>query len=833
MMFKGKFVFPAFVFLILTALASVSAARTIYVPDDYASIQQAVDSASDGDTIVVRDGTYYESITVSRQLTIKSEKGPENCIVNGTGSTVFTLKADGIRIEGFTITGGGEGIFLEYSNNNSISNNNISSNNWRGIYLYESNNNSISNNNISSNNDDGIYLKDSNDNTIESNEFINDGLFVRDSYRNEVRNNTVNGKPLVYLEGESDEIFHKAGQVILINCLNITIMNSELTNTDVGIELWMSNKCSIYNNIISSNNWGIYLCDSNNNSISNNNISSNIWDGIYHDYSNKNSISNNIISLNNYAGISFWYSNKNNISNNNISSNNFEGIFLGGSNENSISKNNISSNKHDGIYLMYSNENIISNNEFINDGLFVDYSYNNIVEYNKVNGKPLIYLEDESDEFVDDAGQVILVRCKNITVMNAELTNTDVGIELLQSDNCLISNNNISNNDDGIFLVGNNNSISNNIISSNNEDGIHLYFSDNNSISKNNISNNDAGIDLGDSNNNSISDNNISNNFGGIYLGDSNNNSISNNNISSNIWDGIYLFASNENSISENNIISNNFGIYIEYSDNNCISENNISNNFGIYIECSNNNIIYLNNFINNTYNVDSYGSTDIWNSTEPIKYTYKGSKFKNYMGNYWDDYTGSDENGDGIGDIPYSINADEDSYPLIERFEHYFLPTPTPSPTPSPTPTPSPSPTPTPAQIFDTGRPENPYPSISGEFVGTIRTNTKIIAKKLYTYACEGTGGHTEYALIWNKTWCAEAKWEGYKGDWMNISFNKTVILMPYETYNITIMTGSYPQIHHTHSLKTENGWINCTEFIDANGNKYDDWIPAIMLWS
>jgi len=140
---------------------------------------------------------------------------------------------------------------------------------------------------------------------------------------------------------------------------------------------------------------------------------------------------------------------------------------------------------------------------------------------------------------------------------------------------------------------------------------------------------------------------------------------------------------------------------------------------------------------------------------------------------------------------------------------------------------------TPTPVQIFDTGRPENPYPSISGEFVGTIKTNKKIIATKLYTYACEGTGGHTEYAFICNKTWCAEAYWKGYEGDWMNISFNKTVILMPYETYNITIVTGSYPQIHHTFSLKTENGWINCTEFIDANGNKYNDWIPAIMLWS
>ena len=51
MMCEGKFVFPLFAsFLILTAFASVSEAKTIYVPDDYARIQWAVDNASAGDT---------------------------------------------------------------------------------------------------------------------------------------------------------------------------------------------------------------------------------------------------------------------------------------------------------------------------------------------------------------------------------------------------------------------------------------------------------------------------------------------------------------------------------------------------------------------------------------------------------------------------------------------------------------------------------------------------------------------------------------------------------------------------------------------------------------
>ena len=644
-----KFVFLAFTFLVLTAFASVSEAKTIYVPDDYARIQWAVDSASIGDTIIVRDGTYYENVVVNKKLTIKSENGSAYCIVNGTGSDVFTLEADGIRIEGFTITGG-----------------------WYGIHILSSNN-------------------------------------------------------------------------IIIN-----------------------------NNIRSNNGEGIVLEYSNNNSISNNDFSLNYWHGIFLYYSNNNSISENIINSNRY-----------------------------------------------GLYLWYSNKTMIRKNEFINDSIFVEYSYNNIVEDNKVNGRPLVYLEDESDKFIDDAGQIILVKCRNITVMNSELTNTDVGIELLQSDNCLISNNNISsNNRYGIFLYdSNNNYISNNNISLNNYDGILLWNSNNTCISNNNISsNNGNGIELSDSNNNNISNNIIcSNNLNGIALSFSNNNSISNNRVSSN-WNGILFYCSNNNSILNNGISSNDdYGIFLEGSNNNSISENIISlNNLsGIILDCSDNNIIYLNNFINNTKNACSYYSTNILNSKEPITYTYKGSNFTNYMGNYWDDYNGSDANGDGIGDTPYSIDSDKDNYPLIERFENYFAPTPTP------------------AQTFDTGRPENPYPSISGEFIGTIKANKKIIATKLYTYACEGTGGHTEHALIWNKTWCAYAEWEGYKEDWMNISFNKTVVLMPYETYNITIVTGSYPQIHHTHSLKTENGWINCTEFIDANGNKYEDWIPATMLWS
>ena len=134
---------------------------------------------------------------------------------------------------------------------------------------------------------------------------------------------------------------------------------------------------------------------------------------------------------------------------------------------------------------------------------------------------------------------------------------------------------------------------------------------------------------------------------------------------------------------------------------------------------------------------------------------------------------------------------------------------------------------------VFDTG--EGTYPSISGTHKGTITPSTDIPVHKMYTYPCIGTGGHSEYVKIWNATWeGVEAYWDGYTGDWHNIVFSEPFTLKSGETYSYTIITGSYPQIHHTDELEVESGTgtIRCTEFVDINGNVYTEWIPAIKLW-
>ncbi len=131
----------------------------------------------------------------------------------------------------------------------------------------------------------------------------------------------------------------------------------------------------------------------------------------------------------------------------------------------------------------------------------------------------------------------------------------------------------------------------------------------------------------------------------------------------------------------------------------------------------------------------------------------------------------------------------------------------------------------------FDTGSSNKPYPSISGTHNGTITPSQPIPVQNIYTYPCPGTGGHTEHARIWNSTLNVTATWDGYTEDWHNITFDDPFTLVAGETYNYTIRTGSYPQVHHIPALLTTNGWINSTKFVDVNGKIYYDWIPAIRL--
>jgi len=383
----------------------------------------------------------------------------------------------------------------------------------------------------------------------------------------------------------------------------VTIKNTRITNFGFGIELDSS-----YNNIISGNN--ITGCDGEGAG----------W-GIAVDASSDNNISGNNIMANSVAGISVYgvypqapHANDNRIVGNNITANNNTGIVLSYS-TNSIISGNIIANNGQGIVIESASCNI-SGNTFINDGLrLYDYYqyYQNSVENNTVNGKPLVYLDGVSDYTVDDAGEVVLVGCNNIGVEGLNLSRTDLGVELWETNNSTISGNNITGNYlYGIYLAGSSyNSIFGNNITETNWEGVCLYSCSNNSISGNNITNNGYGILIEYSSSNIISGNTIADSH-------------------------------------RNDIINPGCGITLIFS--------------------SSSNSIFHNNFINNTPQVRSADSVNVWDDGYPSG----GNYWSDYSGT--DSCRGSYQNetgSDGIGDTPYIIDVNNvDHCPLMSPWE-------------------------------------------------------------------------------------------------------------------------------------------------------------------
>ena len=139
---KGKILAMMVCAVMFTAVFAVAVpenarAATITVPDDYPTIQLAIDAASPGEEVYVRAGTYYEHVTIGKSLTLQGEDR-ETTIIDCSGpSNVVNVTSSYVTVRGFTITNSGSstpedaGIVLHSVSNNTIADNNIYSNNGK------------------------------------------------------------------------------------------------------------------------------------------------------------------------------------------------------------------------------------------------------------------------------------------------------------------------------------------------------------------------------------------------------------------------------------------------------------------------------------------------------------------------------------------------------------------------------------------------------------------------------------------------------------------------------------------------------------------------------
>ncbi len=546
---------------------------------NYTEIQDAIDDASDGDTIFVYNGTYIGYVVINKAITLLGQE-KNSTIINGYFAFTISIVVDSVSLSGFTIFNNatrGEGVRIDSSNNiisNTIidipndrirlygHNNTFAGNTIENTYLFVSGDDNLITNNVFSNTypnpftDDiyGIYLMDGWDNIIAQNSFFNSGVYIslENICDNTVTDNIVNNKPLLYYSDQANLILDDpAGQIILVNCTNISIQNQEIMNTTVGIQIIQSSSCVISSNALLGNQYGICL---------------NGWNNLL--------LTNNI--SNNYFGLEL--SGHNNAVYRNTLSTNREGIYFDDTDNNTLLDNIIISNQKSFLLDYGSDSNNIFNNTILYNTEAIQISGDrnhitgNIIEHNNDHGLLLISSDNnyiEKNRITSNKGDGLLVsNCNHNTIIKNIITNqSHDGIDLLGDNACISENTIMTNDENGINIKGDNATISANIIMNNTKTGIVLQ---------------------GELNN--ISANTITNNENGISISNSKFNTLTGNVLSENHETGINLNTSSYTNISLNTIAKNKQGLSLIFSGKNTILHNNFQRNKrdGLFENCTN-----------------------------------------------------------------------------------------------------------------------------------------------------------------------------------------------------------------------------------------------------
>ena len=191
------------------ALVRAANSKQVVVPDNYPTIQTAIDHASAGDTVYVKAGVYYEMLVINKTLTLAGEDRAST-VINANQSEwsdrdIIDVYANNVTITGFTVenafgtpepVSSPSGIVLKSTSNCNVSNNIIAYVfHGGGIVLDGSSNCTIEGNYIK-NSSSGISIAGNNNELIiDGSNLIADNIVVG-SFGSGISmgSNTVNNK---------------------------------------------------------------------------------------------------------------------------------------------------------------------------------------------------------------------------------------------------------------------------------------------------------------------------------------------------------------------------------------------------------------------------------------------------------------------------------------------------------------------------------------------------------------------------------------------------------------------------------------------------------------
>jgi parallel beta-helix repeat protein len=250
-------------------------------PGNYSKIQDAIDNASDGDTVFVYDDSspYNENLIINKTLNLIGED-KETTEINGYDTlldVVNIYNTSNVKVQGFTIKNSYNdwigGIRVHYSDHCIISDNNIIDHSWAGIFIPKGCDNLTIISNTISKVQYGILFNYGGKNCL-----IKDNIVSGDGYNKSIVGMSIDGTNI-----------HIAGNTITNNFMGLDLMDAKnfvMTHNDISKNIIGINIHDVFNstinfNIITNNALGMLLIESTDNIIQNNNFIVNVIHNLY------------------------------------------------------------------------------------------------------------------------------------------------------------------------------------------------------------------------------------------------------------------------------------------------------------------------------------------------------------------------------------------------------------------------------------------------------------------------------------------------------------------------------------------------------------------------